>query len=81
MGFKSGIKVRDDHPMSVNTDVSKDLSSSIHLTQWTLSVLVGPVLGILSGMHWMQQQSTQLGQYSESVFAGRTLPRLPFPKG
>jgi hypothetical protein len=45
-----------------------------------LSPLVILVLGLLSGGQWLQHQAIELGQRSETLFLGRTLPRLPFPK-
>ena len=67
--------------MSVNRSTHPYPLSSSHFTALTLGMLVGPLLGSLTGMQWLQQQAIALGQQSESLFAGRTLPRLPFPKG
>lgn len=65
--------------MSANPH-AKHCSPGSPLLTLTLGILVGPLLGALAGMQWVQQQTTELGQQSETLFAGRTLPRLPFPR-
>jgi hypothetical protein len=66
--------------MSVPPSTHHDAGFPCQPAAIALSPLVILGLGLLSGGHWLQHQAIELGQRSETLFLGRTLPRLPFPQ-